>query len=170
MPTATRQTLILNSVSIQQKINRIAYQILEENYGEEELYFIGIRDNGYLVAEKIVAFLQTITNTQIHLYSLSLNKTRPNKDEMEYNFDLKRLNNRTVILVDDVANTGRTLAYAMKPLFDCLPKKIEVAVLVDREHKLFPISSDYVGLSLSTTHKERVHVVIDGKNDAVYLE
>ncbi len=166
---STRQSLILNSVSIQQKINRMAYQIMEENYEEQELYFIGIRDNGYLFAEQLVAFLKTITKTHIHLYSLSLNKTKPNKDEMEYNFDLKSLNKKTVILVDDVANTGRTLAYAMKPLFDCLPKKIEVAVLIDREHKLFPISSDYVGLSLSTTHKEHVNVVLDGKEDAVYL-
>ncbi|CAN5200363.1 bifunctional pyr operon transcriptional regulator/uracil phosphoribosyltransferase PyrR [soil metagenome] len=167
---STRQTLILDSVSIQQKINRIAYQILEENYEEQELYFIGVRDNGYLFAEKLVDFLKTITKIEIHLYALSLNKKKPNKDEMEYNFDLKSLNKKTVILVDDVANTGRTLAYAMKPLFDSLPKKIEVAVLIDREHKLFPISSDYVGLSLSTTHKEHVNVVLDGKEDAVYLE
>jgi len=159
MPT-TRQTLILNAISIQQKVNRMAYQILEENYEEQELYFIGIRDNGYVFAEKLVAFLKTITQSEIHLCSLSLNKKKPNKDEMEYNFDLKELNKKTVILVDDVANTGRTLAYAMKPLFDCLPKKIE----------LFPISSDYVGLSLSTTHKEHINVVLDGKADAVYLE
>lgn len=165
-----RQTLILNAISIQQKVNRMAYQILEENYEEQELYFIGIRDNGYVFAEKLVAFLKTITKSEIHLHSLSLNKKKPNKDEMEYNFDLKELNKKTVILVDDVANTGRTLAYAMKPLFDCLPKKIEIAVLVDREHKLFPISSDYVGLSLSTTHKEHVNVILDGKADAVYLE
>jgi pyrimidine operon attenuation protein / uracil phosphoribosyltransferase len=159
MATTTRQTLILDSVSIQQKIHRIAYQILEKNYDEQELYLIGI----------LVAFLRTITKTQIHLCSLSLNKTKPNKDEMEYDFDLKNLNKKTVILVDDVANTGRTVAYALKPLLDCLPKKIEVAVLVDREHKLFPISSDYVGLSLSTTHKEHVNVVLDGVEDAVYL-
>jgi pyrimidine operon attenuation protein/uracil phosphoribosyltransferase len=169
MATTTRQTLILDSVSIQQKIHRIAYQILEKNYDEQELYLIGIQSNGYLFAEKLVAFLRTITNTQIHLCSLSLNKTKPNKDEMEYDFDLKNLNKKTVILVDDVANTGRTVAYALKPLLDCLPKKIEVAVLVDREHKLFPISSDYVGLSLSTTHKEHVNVVLDGLEDAVYL-
>lgn len=170
MPHTARQTLILDDVKIQQKINRIAYQILEENYGEPELYLIGIKENGYQLAQRIVDFLKGISPMPIHLYSLSLNKTKPNKDEMEYDFDLKTLNKKTVILVDDVANTGRTLAYAMKPLFDILPKKIEVAVLVDREHKLFPISSDYIGLSLSTTHKEHVTVVLDKKNDGVYLE
>ncbi len=164
------QTIILDTDSIQQKVNRIAYQILEENYEQKELHLIGIRDNGYIFAERLADFLRTISKTDIQLHSLSLNKKKPNKDEMKYDFDIKSLNNKVVILVDDVANTGRTLAYAMKPLFDCLPKKIEIAVLVDREHKLFPISSTYVGLSLSTTHKEHVAVVLEGKEQAVYLE
>jgi pyrimidine operon attenuation protein/uracil phosphoribosyltransferase len=82
------------------------------------------------------------------------------------------LDNKTILLVDDVANTGKTMYYALKPIMEFSPKKVQIAVLVDRQHKLFPVSSDFVGLSLSTTMQEHISVVFDKVNgeSAVYLQ
>lgn len=167
MPT-TKQTLILSKKDIEQKINRIAYQILEENYDEKEIVLIGIKDNGFAFAKRIVKYLATITDIKLHLHYIEVDKTHPEKMAPKYDFDQAQLQNKSIVLVDDVANTGRTLGYALKPLLDFLPKKIQVAVLVDRQHKLFPVSADFVGLSLSTTLKEHITVEL-GKEEAVYL-
>jgi len=163
-----KQTLILTERDIEQKINRIAYQILEENYDEREIILIGVKENGFVFAKKVLEYLSTITDIQLQLYSIAINKDHPNKGKLDYDFDQRALQGKSVILVDDVANTGRTLGYALKPLLDFLPKKIQVAVLVDRQHKLYPVSADFVGLSLSTTLKEHITVVF-GKEEAVYL-
>ena len=162
----SKGTLILTATDIEQKINRIAYQILEENYDEKEIVLIGMKDNGYAFAERLVKYLGTITKIKLQLYYISVSKTEPGK--LDYNFEPNKLQNKSVILVDDVANTGRTLGYALKPLLDFLPSKVQVAVLVDRRHKLYPVSADFVGLSLSTTLKEHITVQL-GKEDAVYL-
>jgi len=163
-----KQTLILTERDIEQKINRIAYQILEENYDDREIILIGVKENGFVFAKKVLEYLSTITDIQLQLYSIAINKDHPNKGKLDYDFDQRALQGKSVILVDDVANTGRTLGYALKPLLDFLPKKIQVAVLVDRQHKLYPVSADFVGLSLSTTLKEHITVVF-GKEEAVYL-
>jgi len=82
----------------------------------------------------------------------------PISEEITLDIDISELKNKCLILVDDVANTGRTLFYACKPLMEIVPKKLEVAVLVDRKHKSFPIEVDYVGLSLATTAQENIDV------------
>lgn len=162
-------TQILTNEDIQQKIKRIAYEILESNYDEKELHIVGIRDKGFLFAEKILAGLKEISNVKLTLHSISLDKIKPTESKVNFDFESKELANKVVILVDDVGNTGKTLAYALQPLLDSRPKKVEVAVLVDRKHKLFPVSADYVGLSLSTTMKETVTVEFNGKGDAAFL-
>ena len=163
-------TQILTNEDIQQKITRIAYEILENNYDEKELRIIGIRDKGFQFAQKIYDSLKTISPIKLSLHFISLNKLKPADEKIEFDFDAKELSNKVVILVDDVGNTGKTLCYAMQPLLSSQPKKIEVAVLVDRQHKLFPVSADYVGLSLSTTMKETVTVEFNnGKGDAAFL-
>lgn len=162
-------TQILTNEDVRQKIKRIAYEILESNYDEKELRIIGIKDKGFQFAEKIYNCLQEITTIKLSLHFISLDKLKPVGSKIEFDFETKELTNKVVILVDDVGNTGKTLCYALQPLLECQPKKIEVAVLVDRQHKLFPVSADYVGLSLSTTMKETVTVEFNGKGDAVYL-
>ena len=160
---------ILSHEDIQQKIKRMAYEILENNYDEKELYIIGIKDRGYVFAEKIFKNLKEISQLKIHLHSISLDKKKPVEEKMEYDFDPQILNNKSVILADDVGNTGRTLCYALQPLLTHLPKKIETIVLIDRKHKSFPISADYVGLRLSTTMKEHVLVEFTENEDVAYL-
>lgn len=163
-------TQILTNEDIQQKIKRIAYEILENNYDEKELQIIGIRDKGFQFAQKIYDCLKTITPIKLSLHFIALDKLKPIVGEAEFDFDAKELSNKVVILVDDVGNTGKTLCYALQPLLESRPKKIEIAVLVDRQHKLFPVSADYVGLSLATTMKETVTVDFNnGRGDAAFL-
>ena len=103
--------------------------------------------------------------------SISLSPANPLESEVEIGLAKKDLNKKVIVLVDDVANTGRTIFYAIKPLLEVLPKKIQVAVLVDREHKSFPIKVDYVGVSLFTTIQDDIDVQIKGKGEkAVYLK
>lgn len=162
-----KSTLILNHEDIAQKTKRVAYEIVEQNYDEKEIVLIGIRHGGYAFAERLHESLKAITKIKITLLDLSLDKKVPNK--LEQTYDARAINKKPVILVDDVANTGRTLCYALGPLLEYLPKSIQVAVLVDRKHKLFPVCADYVGLSLSTTMKEHVAVELSDQEEAVYL-
>jgi pyrimidine operon attenuation protein / uracil phosphoribosyltransferase len=161
--------LILNQPDISQKIKRMSYEILENNYDEKELVFIGITNNGLLLAKRITSYLKTISSIAITLSSVKIDKEKPVAGEIEIDIEGNKLNNKVVILVDDVANSGRTLSYSMRPLLQFSPKKIQVAVLVDRRHKLFPVSPDYVGLSLSTTMREHVAVEMKAGDEAVFL-
>ena len=161
--------IILTSDDITQKIKRIAYQIAEDNHDESEIHLIGIMTDGYNFAERLCDELKNILKIEVFLYCMKLKKRNPLSKEIEYDFNPDDFNRKVVIIADDVANTGKTMLYAMKPLMDCVPKKIRIAVLVDRKHKLFPISSDYVGLSLSTTMKEHIEVAMDGTKAEAYL-
>lgn len=161
---------ILNHRQIQQKIRRLAYQILENNIEESEIFLLGINNNGMSFAKMIYAELTELSDITIHLISIKLNPAAPASDEVQLEIPVERLDNKSVIIIDDVANTGRTLFYAMKPIFQVVPKKVEVAVLVDRMHKSFPIKIDYVGLSLATTLKENIDVKIrDVAKHSVFL-
>jgi pyrimidine operon attenuation protein / uracil phosphoribosyltransferase len=162
-------TRILDDNDIQQKIKRISYEILEDNYDEKELIFIGITDNGLNFAKRITEYLQSISKIDITLAKIHLEKEKPLSGDIEMNIEGNKLNNKVVILVDDVANSGKTLSYSMRPVLQFMPKKIQVAVLVDRKHKSFPVSPDYIGLSLSTTMKEHVSVDLQKGKESVYL-
>ena len=161
---------ILNSEEIQQKTRRIAYQIVEDNYDESELILIGIKPNGFEYAEQLKKEIEAIDGFKVVLVELSLNKSKPLEEEIKLHLGKKSLDNKAVIVVDDVANTGKTLYYALKPVMEFSPKKVQAAVLVDRQHKLFPVSPDFVGLSLSTTLQEHIRVEFDAKGKgAAYL-
>lgn len=168
MPTSSK-TIILNNSEIKRKLERIAYEILENNDAEKELYLIGIRKRGTQLARRIANILSKISEFKIEVMRVELNKTDPTSDDIAFSKKLQEFDNKVVIIVDDVANTGRTMCYAIKPLLDHLPKKIEVAVLVDREHKTFPIAADYVGLQLSTSLQEHIEVILESGKDAVFL-
>lgn len=167
----SEKTIILDSLQIQQKVNRMAYEIVEQNYDEKELFIIGIKDGGYRLAERLVKILKKVSSSKVHFNSLALDKKSPYNCEIKLNIDSKNLHKKVVILVDDVANTGNTLTYSLKPLLNVMPKKIQIAVLVDRKHKRFPVCSDYVGLSLSTTIQERITVELEKANKEIaYLD
>jgi len=151
---------ILNHQQIEQKLKRIAYEILESNFNFKKLCFLGINNNGFTFARLLQEQYDLVGNKQSILGKITLNPAAPLDSEISLNVDDKTLNNKNVILVDDVANTGRTLFYALTPILKFLPKKVEVAVLIDRKHKMFPIKADYVGLSLATTLDENIKVEI----------
>lgn len=153
--------LLLDSRQIAEKTKRIAIQILEQNFDEEEIFLLGVNSNGYGFAEMIQSKMIPLTQKKISLRKVSLSPAAPTEQPIEIQ-NLADLNGKVVILIDDVANTGRTLFYAMKPLLNILPKKIQAAVMVDRKHKAFPIYVDYVGQTLATTFQQNIDVKIVG--------
>ncbi len=163
--------LLLDTVQIQQKTERLAIEILEENYGEKEIILAGINTTGTRFAQRIQAALKGLCKSKITLTTIRLNPAAPLSGDITIDLPVKKLHNKVVLVIDDVANTGRTLYYAMKPILEVLPKKVEVVVLVDRKHKSFPVKTDYVGMSLATTMQENIKVKIaEGMEEAVYLE
>ncbi len=164
------KTLILNSKQIQQKINRIAYEIYENNYDEKEIIIAGISKNGFILAKRIADVLQHISPIKTKLIEIVIDKKNPLSSEIKIALSDKELENKVIILVDDVLNSGRTLIFGAKPFLTSPVKRLTTAVLVNRGHNRYPIKADFVGLSLSTTLQEHITVEIDKKGkEAVYL-
>ncbi len=162
---------ILNEKQINQKIQRLATQILENNYQEEEIIMIGINNNGWEMAKRLTKSIRRQNKVKVKMTRVRLSPAAPLDNPINVETDLEELEGKAVIITDDVANTGRTLFFAFKPFMNILAKKIEVAVLVDRKHKAFPIKVDYVGLSLATTLQENIDVQIaEGEEAAVFLD
>lgn len=154
---------LLSSEQIRQKLIRMAYEIWEQNSKENEIIMIGLEQGGAVLANNLAAILHEISPLKISLISLKINKKKPlaNKD-LNIAMDL---NKKTVILVDDVANSGKTLLYALRPIIEYEPAKIKIVVLVDRKHKSYPVTPDIVGHSVSTTLQD--HIVVNYKNDKI---
>lgn len=162
--------LILNQEQIKRKNKRLAFQILENNFGEKSLKFIGINNNGLNFAKEIGRYAKLNSDLDISYHNIRLNASDPAAEDVQMDIDPQALQDQCVILFDDVANTGRTLFYALKPLLEVLPKKVEIAVLVDRKHKNFPVTPKYVGLSLATTLADNIKVQLrDVDEKSVYL-
>lgn len=162
--------LILDKAQIQQKINRIAYQILEDNLNEKEIVLAGIWDRGYKFALRLQSKLQEISSLNVMLLRIDLEKQN-SKLVATTDLEETKWKNKVIIIVDDVLNSGRTLAYGLGVFLNTPHKKIRTVVLVDRSHKIFPIATDFVGLKMATVLKEHVDVVMDVPNeeDGVYL-
>jgi pyrimidine operon attenuation protein / uracil phosphoribosyltransferase len=152
---------ILTQEVAEKKLRRMAYQILENNSGEHDLILAGIRESGSVIARNIQRILQDISgNTlSIALISISLDKKHPEEVTLS---ETLPFDDQVIIVIDDVANSGKTLLYAMKPFLAFHPRKIESLVLVERTHKAFPVQADYTGLSLSTTLQEHIYVETEG--------
>lgn len=168
--TLSAQSQILDAAQIRQKITRIAFEIYERNFEEPELTLVGIAENGYFFAELLANKLRKISPLQITLHRLVLNKTNPAAATLNLTPELDNLQNKVVILADDVLNTGKTLAYCLPLFLEARARKIEIATLIDRHHPLFPVASTYTGYSLATTLKEHIEVTFpeDG-NFGAYL-
>jgi pyrimidine operon attenuation protein / uracil phosphoribosyltransferase len=163
---------ILNDRQVRQKIQRIAIEILERNFEANEIILAGLNNNGVGFARLLLNELspKMPQHMDIILTSIRLNPANPTEYTPTIDIPLEKIKGRHVIIVDDVANTGRTIFYAIQPLLHTQPHRVEVAVLVDRKHKLFPIKADYVGLSLSTTLLENIDVKIKNVSEmAVFL-
>ena len=152
---------ILTQPVAEKKLRRMAYEILENNAGEQQLILAGIRDSGSVIARNIRRHLQEIAGDRlsIRLISIGLDKKKPGPVTLSESLPF---DDAVIIIIDDVAMSGKTLLYAMKPFLDFHPRKIESLVLVERTHKAFPVQPDYKGLSLSTTLQEHIYVEVDG--------
>jgi pyrimidine operon attenuation protein / uracil phosphoribosyltransferase len=166
--TAER-SLILDAGQIKQKIRRMAFEIYEHNFDTKSLVIAGIEGHGYTLAKLLCEELQSISPLTVKLVRVAIDKTAPQQSEITLDCDLKEIRKKSIVLVDDVLNTGRTFAYGMKPFLNTEVKKIETAVLVNRSHTLFPIYPQYTGYELATTLKEHVEVRLDDRESAVYL-
>ncbi|MDB5019110.1 MAG: phosphoribosyltransferase [Pedobacter sp.] len=167
---ADSKLLILDKTQIQQKINRIAYQLLEDNLEEKEVVLAGIWDRGYKLAIRLKTVLEEISELKITLLRVDLER-QSSKLVFKTDMDEAKWKNKVIILVDDVLNSGKTLAYGLGVFLNTPHKKIRTVVLVDRSHKIFPIATDFVGLQMATVLKEHVNVIMDvpGVEDSVYL-
>lgn len=161
------KTLVLNKRQLAQKIDRLAWQIYEQNYKEKEIIIAGIANRGVLIAKRIAEKLTEISTVKLTLATIKLDKDNPYND-IEVNINEKEYKDKVLILVDDVLNSGETLMYGAKYFLSVPLKKLSTIVLVDRNHNRFPIKADFVGLSLSTTLKEHISVELE-KNEGVYL-
>lgn len=163
------QNLILTHVQVRQILRRIAFEIYENNFDEKHIVLVGIYDKGYLIAERIQEELDRIVEgTKTSLVRLDIDKEHPVSSDVKLDIAKEKLNNKAIILVDDVLNTGKTVAHSLKALLEVEVKKIETAVLVNRSHKAFPISANYKGYELSTAIDEHVDVRL-GEDAGVYL-
>jgi len=163
------RTLILDHAQLKQKIRRIAFEIYEQNFKEKVIIVAGLDGQGYVLAKLIVKELENISPAEVKLVKVTLDKLAPQQSEVTLDCEIKEVKKRSIILVDDVLNTGKTLAYGLKPFLNTEVKKIEIAVLVNRSHANFPIYPMYTGYELATTINDHVEVIL-GKESAVYLK
>lgn len=161
---------ILSHQQIQHTIRRIAYQIYEANVSEKEIIIAGIDGGGLNFAKKIQTVLKKITEAEITLCKVVMDKQNPLKSGVTTSIPEKEYRNKSVVLVDDVLNSGTTLIYGVHHFLKTPLKQLKTAVLVNRNHKKYPVKADYKGISLSTSLQEHVHVKFKAKSDSVYLD
>lgn len=160
---------ILSHQEIRHKIRRIAYQIYESNVDEKHLILAGIADNGYVLAKKIKTQLEKISDIKVHLCKVVVDKKNP-LSEISTSLKPEEYKDQSIVLIDDVLNSGSTLIYGVKHFLEVPLKQFKTAVLVNRNHKKYPVKADYKGISLSTSLHEHVEVILDGKNQKVNLK
>ncbi len=153
------QSFILSADMALKKMQRIAYEIVERNVGEQQIILAGIKENGLIISRIIKSFLKDVFKGEIIVIEIDIDKKNPKKISLKQE---RAFDNSVIIIVDDVANTGKTLMYALHPFLTFYPKKIQALVLVERSHKEFPVSADYVGLSISTGVDEKIIVETEG--------
>jgi len=157
--------IILNSNQINQKIKRLSYELYENNLDEKNIILFGINSNGNILSNRIKKNLNNLFSVKIESYNLNMDINNSAFNKLDFKQDY--FHDKVVILIDDVLNSGKTIAYSINLILPFYPKKIEVAVLVDRSHKKFPILAKYSGVKLNTTINE--HVQIDFKKNEGYL-
>lgn len=163
------ETFILNKTEIDHKIKRMAYQIYEANVSEDTVVIAGIVSNGYILSKKLKKILEKIAPIKVMLCKVYIDKTNPIAP-ITTSLSAKEYANKSLVLVDDVLHSGTTLIYGVKHFLEVPLKQFKTAVLVDRNHKKYPIKVDYKGISLSTSINENVSVIFENGKDRAILE
>ena len=153
---------ILDKDSIKMKLERMALEIIENNLDEDSIILVGIEENGSVIARNMERLLKEYSPLHIQLINLRLDKKHPGEIQLSEQIDIT---NKVIVLVDDVANSGKTILYSLKPFLEFHPKKIQTLALVERTHKIFPVNLDYKGLSVATTVQE--HIFVEVKDEDV---
>jgi len=164
-----QRTEILNQRKVEQKINRIAFQVIEEHYDQKDIVLAGILGNGYTLASLISKKVEANSSIKVQLIELKLNKKDPLHSAIELDNAEVELEGACIILIDDVLNSGRTMMYAMKAFLDSNIRSLKTGVLVNRSHNRYPVHANYVGMSLATTLKEHIEVVLEDDHCGAYL-
>ena len=162
------ENIILTHKEIAHKTKRIAYQIFETFVNEEEVILAGIANNGYQFAQKIATELALISDLKVTLCEVKINKQNP-QTPITTSIPSAEYQNKALVLIDDVLSTGTTLIYGVKHFLEVPLSKFKTAVLVDRNHKKYPVKADFKGISLSTSLQEHIQVVFEENNSYAYL-
>ena len=157
------KNIILNHNKINKIVRRLAYQILESNINSPEIILIGIYQNGYNLSKIIFEELKAITEIKTELFFVKINKKYPLKN-IVFECEKEYLKNKSIVLIDDVLNTGKTLIYCTKSLLDVELNSFKTVVLIDRNHKKFPIKVDYKGISVSTSIADHIELIFEKNN------
>ncbi|WP_339609589.1 phosphoribosyltransferase family protein [uncultured Planktosalinus sp.] len=160
---------ILDHTKIQHMLKRMAYQIYESNVNETEIILAGIKENGFLLAKKLKKEVEKISPLKVTLCEIVVNKKSP-LDTITSSISLDEIKNKSIVVIDDVLHSGGTLIHAVKYVLEVPVKQIKTAVLIDRNHKRFPVKADFKGISLSTSMNENVGVIFEKNNDRAILE
>ena len=161
--------IILSQQEIDQKITRLAHQIIENTFEEKCLFIGGICGNGLILAEKIKDIISKNSDQDITVFEILVNKIEPWSEEIQLSVPQELIKNGYLIMIDDVINSGKTMQYALVKLLEQATKAIKTVVLVDRSYRTYPIKADFVGISLSTTLQERVEISFSNTNSYAYL-
>ncbi|GGK51484.1 MULTISPECIES: phosphoribosyltransferase family protein [Flavobacteriaceae] len=162
-------SIILTNEQIKNKTRRIAYQIYETNCDEKEIIIAGINGNGYVFAQNIAAILNDITELNVVLCEVKIDKKNPRK-EITTSIKSEAYKNKPLVLVDDVLSSGTTLIYGIKHFLEVPLKRFNTAVLINRNHKKYPVKADFKGISLSTSMQEHINVIFDKNSAQAVLE
>lgn len=159
--------ILLNAEQVELKIQRLSYEIAERYHNTKTLYVFGIEGQGYKLAERIIKELQTLTNAEITLNKIIINKQNPIGSVKTDNAIIQTIKNKDILLIDDVLNSGKTLFYAMQAFINIPIQSLRVLVLVNRSHQRFPVYPDFVGMTLSTTYQNHIEAMINSKKESV---
>jgi pyrimidine operon attenuation protein/uracil phosphoribosyltransferase len=161
--------IVLTKTQIDQKITRLAHQIIENSYGESHIFIGGICGNGKILANALGEIIKSNSNLELTIFEINLHKDQPLQYEINLSIDSELLKNSFIVLVDDVLNSGKTMQYALMKLLEKPVKAIKTVSLVDRRHRRYPIKADFVGITLTTTLQERVEMDLTQKDYFAYL-
>jgi len=167
--THPHQHLILDQAQIEQKVKRMAYEMYEHNFEEQDLVLAGIHQNGAILADMLATELRQISPLNVQLLTIKINKVSPLQNPVALEPETITIAGKVVIIVDDVLNTGKTLAHTLNSFLPQNTKKIQIATLVNRHNTLYPVAATYTGFSLATTLREHVEVVLQDEVSA-YLQ
>jgi pyrimidine operon attenuation protein/uracil phosphoribosyltransferase len=160
---------ILDQQQIQQKITRLGHQLIEVTFDQEVIYLGGIVGNGYVLAQLLADVIAQNSALRVVCFEIKLNKDEPWSEAITFSIDQKDLKNSYIVLIDDVVNSGKTMQYALLKFLEQATKAIKTVALIDRQHRRYPIKTDFAGLSLSTTLKNHVEVDFNKSNAKVFL-